>query len=157
MCNKKGFGMIETVVGLAIMIVVLFAVLQSYNYYLRFAFSHRYDVKAALLAEEGVEAVKFLRDSSWSKNIGGLQTGTLYSLVFDGQSWATTTTSLYIDGIFDRTFKVDSVYRNSDDDISTSGVLDPGTVRLTVNVSYNSNFGTTTKSISTYITNLFDN
>ncbi len=155
--NQKGASVIEVVVGLAIFMIGIFALVKTYNYYLQFALIHKYDVQAALLAEEGIEAVKILRDQSFAGNITPLNSGTTYSIAFVNSFWQSTTTRKYVDGIFDRTFTLSDVYRNATDDISSSGTLDPGTKKLTVSVAYRGVSGITTKSISTYLTNLFNN
>ncbi|MEK7066025.1 MAG: hypothetical protein AAB965_00445, partial [Patescibacteria group bacterium] len=82
-----------------------------------------------------------------------------YSLAFVNSMWTSTTTGYgrYIDGDFDRTFVLSNVYRNSSDSIASSGTLDSGTKKLVVSVSYRTLLGTTTKTMSTYITNLFSN
>lgn len=149
--------MIEIVVGLAIVLTGIFSLLQIYDYYLKLALSRKYDVSATLLAEEGIEMVKWLRDKSFSGQIAALAVDTEYGLEFVGSSFESTTTRKYIDSTFDRTFTLYDVYRNGFDDISGSGSLDVNTRRVTVRVSYVGARGTTTKSISTYITNLFGN
>lgn len=154
---KKGSGIIEIIVGLSIVLVGIFALLKTYNYYLKFALIHKYDIAATLLAEEGVEAIKILRDSNFTSKIAALSSGTVYSLAFVNSFWESTTTRKYVDGIFDRTFLLNDVYREPTDDIGFSGTLDPNTKKVTVSVSYRGISGTSTKSISTYITNIFSN
>ncbi len=155
--KNKGSGTIEVIVGLSIVIVGVFSLLKTYNYYLKFALSHKYDVQTALLAEEGIEVVKLLRDVSWTTKIAPLTVGNGYGLAFVNGSWTSTTTLKYADSKFSRTFKLGDVYRGSDDKIASSGTLDSNTKKVTVSVSVRNVFSTTTKSISTYITNLFAN
>lgn len=155
--KNSGSGILEVIVGLAIVAVGVFSLLRAYNYYLNFALLHKYNVQAVLLAEEGVEAVKLLRDTSWSSKITPLGTGTPYGIAFVGSSWTSTTTRQYIDGRFDRTFVLSEVYRDSNDRIASSGTLDSNTRKLIVSVSSRNMLATTTKSISTYITNIFAN
>lgn len=155
--NNRGTGVIEVIIGSAIILIGIFSIIKTYNYYLRFALSHRYDIQATLLAEEGVEAVKLLRDKGWSENISTLIPGVAYSLAFINSSWTSTTSVNLIDGKFSRTFTVSEVYRGGDDRISSSGVLDQNTRKVAVSVAVRNNFGTTTKTISTYITNIFSN
>ena len=157
--NQKGSGLVEIVVGLAIIFTSIFFLIKTYNYYLKFALIHKNDVQATLLLEEGIEVVKVLRDVSWTNKIATLTPGTSYSLAFTNSVWTSTTTShgRYIDGDFDRTFTLGNVYRNSSDSIAPSGTLDPGTKKVVVSVSYSTLLGTTTKTMSAYITNLFSN
>ncbi|MDO8493030.1 MAG: hypothetical protein Q7S19_00590 [bacterium] len=155
--KNNGSGIIEVVVGLAIISVGIFSILRTYNYYIKFAIAHRYDVQLALLAEEGIEAVKLLRDTGWATKITPLSSGTNYSLAYATSSWASTTTIKYIDGRFNRTFILSDVYRDSNDRIASSGTLDPNTKKVIVSVFARNILATTTKSISTYITNIFGN
>ncbi len=157
--NKKirGSGIVEVIVGLAIVLTGVFALLKTYNYYLSFALGHKYDTRATFLAEEGIEVVKLLRDKGFAAKIVTLNVGVTYSLGFVNSFWESTTTRKYVDGIFDRTFVLGDVYRNPTDDISASGVLDPDTKKVTVSIAYRANNSTTTKSISAYITNIFNN
>lgn len=154
---KKGSGLVEVVVGLAIIFTSIFVLIKTYNYYLKVALSHKGDVQASILLEEGVEVIKILRDSSWDTKIAVLTPGTYYSLAYTGSTWTATTTNNYIDGVFNRTFVLGEVYRDTNDEISLSGTSDIGTRKVTVFVSYLTLFGTTTKQMSAYITNLFNN
>ena len=60
-------------------------------------------MQAGFLLEEGVEVVKFFRDTSWL-NISGLTAGTFYYLQFDGTKWATTSSNIFVGGVFERKF-----------------------------------------------------
>lgn len=152
---KNGFGMIEIVVGASIISLLSFGMATATQVSLRLSSENSNNNKAVFLIEEGVEAVKIIRDGSWS-NISSLSTGTSYFLNFNGTTWLSTTTNAFIDGTFERKFQLDDVYRDADQDIVTSGgTLDPGTKKLTVSVSWNFRNSTTTKSVPTYITNMF--
>lgn len=114
-------------------------------------------VQASFLAEEGVEALKILRDKGWQDNIASLNAGADYYLEFDGTSWKATATGQMIDGFFTRKFVLENVYRDADDDITESGTEDDGSRKATVSVSWQGRNGTTTKNISTYLTDIFSN
>lgn len=159
MLSKKinnGFGMLEVVVGVSIIAFAIFSLFLVAQISLRVSEESSENVKAAFLLEEGVEAVKLMRDMSW-QNIGNLTVSTDYFFTFNGASWATTTTNVYVDGFFERKFTLENVYRDANQDIvSSGGVLDTDTRKLNVFVSWNSRTGTTTKTISTYVANLFN-
>ena len=158
MRHTKGIGLIEVVIGSAIILVGVLALIASYNTFVAYAFQNGRNIQAALLLEEGFEAVKFMRDSGWDTNIGALSPGTTYYLYFDGTKWTSTTTAqAYVDGVFLRTFTVSTVYRDAGNDIAGSGTADSNTKKLTVDVAYRTSSGTTTRSVSTYLTNLFGN
>lgn len=154
---KKGIGLVEIIIGSAIILVVAVALVQSYNTYILYALGNQNNTRANFLLEEGVETLILLRDESWTSNISTLQNGVNYYLYFNGTNWRSTTTPQYIDSDFVRSFSLDAVNRDTNDDISASGTLDPNIKKATVTVSYFQGHGTTTKSVSTYITNLYAN
>ena len=153
--NSKGFGVAEIVVAVAVISLSIFGLLSVANISLKTLRGNTNSIQAAFLLEEGVEAVKILRDSGWNENIVSLSAGTDYYLSFNGTTWKATTTNAFIDNIYERKFAVNNVNRDGNDDITASGAFDPNTKKITVSVSWLSSTGTTTKSISTYITKLF--
>ena len=115
-------------------------------------------VQAAYLQEEGMDAVRILRDDSWTNNIASQTPGVAFYLTFDGTTWKSTTTNTFIDTVFMRTATLDSVYRNGSQDIvSSGGNLDANTRKVTVSVSWADRGATTTQTLATYLTNLFNN
>lgn len=156
--NKtKGFALVEIIIGSSIISVGIIAAITSFNTYLNYAFSNQKNVQASYLLEEGLEAVTGFRDKGWSTYISKLSTTTTYYLTFSGTSWATTTSPQYVDGEFLRSININDVKRDASDNISTSGTYDPNTKEVVATVSYSQGHATTTKSISTYITNLYAN
>jgi len=153
--TRSGFGLIEVVIGTAILASVLFGVSFFFHQAIVMSRETTHFVQANFLVEEGVEAVKLIRDESWS-DIANLATGTDYFLEFNGVKWATTTVDTYVAGIFDRRFTVSDVSRDGNDDIASVGAVDPNTKKITVTVAWNNGSATTSQSVETYITNLFD-
>lgn len=155
--NKNlGFGLIEIVVGSAIFALSILGISSYYQQALQVSQKTGKFVQAGFLLEEGMEIAKYFRDTSWT-NISGLTPGTTYHLSWDGSTWATSTTNIFVDGIFERTFVIDNVNRDSNDDIvSSGGTLDAGTKKATVSVSWNERGATTTKTISTYLTDFLN-
>ena len=162
MLNKKigkregGFGLIEIVVGVSIISVAFFALMQVANISLRILKANENNLKATFLLEEGLEAVKIMRDSGWDSNIGSLSNDADYYFEFNGSTWLSTTTNISIDNFFERKFVLGGVYRDINDDIASSGSIDVNTKKVSVFVSWVDGRGETTKMISTYITNLFE-
>lgn len=152
---SKGFGLIEIIIGSTILTVSLIAISTYFQKSLQLSQDSAKTVQASFLLEEGIEAAKFFRDTSW-QNISGLTAGTSYFLQFDGTKWATTSSNVFVDGIFERKLVIDNVSRDVNDDIvSSGGTNDADTKKATVSVAWFGRNGTTTKSISTYITNIF--
>src|SRR3990167_772789 len=148
---KSGFGMLEIIIGVAIISASLFSLIAVAQISLRFVGESTQNAKSGFLLEEGVEAIKFLRDSGWDVNIVPLVVNVSHYLNFNGTNWESTSVNNYIDGVFERSFVIEDVYRDSNDDIAASGTLDAGTKKVSVLVSWNTRSGTTTKNISTYI------
>jgi prepilin-type N-terminal cleavage/methylation domain-containing protein len=152
---KKGFTLIEVLVAIPIFVVVLGSLIVASNLYLSGAGDTLKNTEGAYLAQEGIEAVKILRDYNWT-NITSLSTTTNYYLTWDTSSttWKATTTASAINS-FIRTFGIGDVKRDSNGKIvSSGGTFDTNTKKVTVSVSWRSKNGTTTKTLSTYITNI---
>lgn len=152
---SKGFGLIEIIIGSSILTISLISISTYFQKSLQLNQDSVKITQASFLLEEGLEIAKFFRDTSWL-NISGLTPGTSYYLQFDGTKWATTSSNAFIDGSFERKLLIDNVFRDVNDDIvSSGGTNDPNTKKTTVSVSWFGRSGTTTKSISTYLTNIF--
>lgn len=157
---KKGSGLVEILVAIFIFTLILGSLINASNMYLSSAIDSLESTKASYLAEEGIEAIKTIRDNNWN-NISSLSNDTDYYLYFDTSSstkniWVSTTTSYFVDSIYDRRFRLGSVYRDANGRIvSSGGSLDPDTKIVTVSIIFTSRNSTTTKTLSTYITNIF--
>lgn len=149
--------MLELVVGVSIISITLFGIAASVQLAMKAAQQNTKSIKANFLAEEGVEAVKTMRDNGWSANIAPLTPGTDYYLLYNGVKWATTTTNIFVDGTFERRFRITGVYRDANGNIASSGSADNGTKKITIYVAWPARGGTTTSQMSAYITNIFKN
>ncbi len=110
--------------------------------------------QANFLLEEGGEAVRILRDNSWS-NISSLAAGTTYYPVFSLGTWTLSTTPNTV-GVFTRKVVFSNVNRdNTTKDISPTGTDDPGTKLVTVTISWPEGGATITKTLSFYILDIF--
>ena len=152
--SSTGFGLIEIIAGTAIISVALVSLVTISQMSLSVSSETTSIVQASFLLEEGAEAIKILRDSGWG-NIDSLSKGVPYYFEFSDSKWGTTTVNNYIDGKFERSFVVDGVWRDINDDISSSGVFDHNTNKISVYVSWSGRNGTTTKEIIFYVTNIF--
>ncbi|MFA6797378.1 MAG: hypothetical protein WCR40_01580 [Candidatus Paceibacterota bacterium] len=151
---KKGVGLVEVLVAVFIFTIILSSLILISNMYLSGAGDNLKLTQAAYLAEEGVEAVKVIRDNNWT-NISDINLGQSYYLYFSTTSstWQATTTVIYVDD-FIRSFVLEEVKRNADGDISDFGDTDLKTKKLIVFVSWFGKTGETTKSLKTYITDI---
>lgn len=161
---KKGLGLIEIIVGTAIISLSLAGLVTAFNVFVRTGLLNTNKIQAVYIMEEGVEALRFLRDTGWSSNINNLSKGVKYNLLFDGSEWDTTETKILIDNKFERTITLADIYRRDlDDDIVEVSSVDPktldaNTIQAIVSVSWGS-FGVASGSVSSvvYLTDFFDN
>lgn len=155
---NTGLTLVEVLVATTIILIFIIAMTGVHSLYLRTALKNGNVIQATYLAEEGIEAVRFLRDSSWSTNIAPLTLDTNYGAVFNGSTWQTSPTDMTIDGVFVRTLTFSAVYRDSSQDIVDSGgTLDPNTLKVTSTVTLATPGAGINKVISTYLTNIFKN
>ncbi len=151
--------MVETVIGAAVISLVLFSLAQVAQFSFRTVAGANFKLRSAFLAEEGIEAVRIIRDLGWAANIAPLASNSNYYLQFAGGVWTLTALSQpKVDGIFDRRVVFSAVNRDASDNIvSSGGVLDPDTKKVTVDVAYNNRGRVATTTVSIYITNFFNN
>lgn len=154
--NSYGFALIEVMIAAALISVVTISLLSYAQKGLGLSTRSIGQIQATLLAEEGAEAVKTIRDANWT-NISGLTLDTNYYLSYDNSSnvWSLNATPSVIDGMFTRTVVVSAVTRDSNYDIASSGTTDAGTKKVTITVSWQSPEGLNTKVLSLYIANIF--
>lgn len=113
-----------------------------------------HSAQAAFLLEEGVEAVRILRDDAWT-NISSLTPSTDYYPTFSGGTWVLSGTPNTV-GIFTRTVSISNVNRDdTSKDISEIGTEDVDTKLVTVTVSWPEGGAIVTKTLQFYIMNIF--
>jgi len=157
--HKRGMGLVEIIVGVSILSLILIGIVSVFHAQFRAGLKNTKKIQAAYLMEEGIEAVRFMRDSGWTASIASLTVDTPYFLTFDGSVWGTTVTETLIDGVFRRTVELGDVYRQDvGNDIEPDGAvpgttLDPNTKKVTSSVSWDA--GANVASTTMYITNLF--
>lgn len=156
---RKGISIIEVIIGSAIIVIALVALVSSMAGVLKVDASSSRSVQATLLADEGIEVMRHLRDISWDSSIAPLTTGSTYHFEFNGSSWSVVAgAGSLIDSALTRTVIVNEVQRDAESDIvSSGGTVDPGTKLVTVTVTYPTSSGISTTTASTYLMNIFSN
>ncbi|MCA9363811.1 hypothetical protein KC727_01170 [Candidatus Kaiserbacteria bacterium] len=134
--NTRGITAVEALVGITIVAMVLVFGAHTVIRFLTVGGEVGEKTQALYLAEEGLEMVKFIRDVEWD-TIAGLTDGATYYLSVSGVSVVVSGTPETI-GIFSRSFVVEPVERNADDDIVASGTDDDDSKYVTVTVSWGS-------------------
>lgn len=113
MQTRKGFSVVEIVVAAALIATVVTAAAGAWQLYLRLTTQTAGLTAAALLAEEGGEALQLLRDQSWNANIVPLALNTTYYLYWNGTAYAATTSPVLIQNAYLRTVVLGAVNRNA--------------------------------------------
>lgn len=156
--RTKGFSLAEAIIASAISLFVILGITAFFSTIFSMSVANSARIQAAFLAEEGLEAARILRDLSWDDNIETQTVDTPFYLDFDGNSWQATSSNIYIDGLFEREIVLSAVNRDSNFNIVESGgSSDPNSRKITVSVSWSLGNSTTTKTISTYLTDIFNN
>jgi type II secretory pathway pseudopilin PulG len=151
--SQKGFFLIEVVVASSVIAVVLILLLGSIQDMVEVSQRSLERTKASFLIEEGAEAVKSIRDDSWT-TISALSTDTPYYLSWNGSQWTLSTTASSIDQ-YTRTIVFSTVSRDSNDDIvSSGGTLDTDAKKAAITVSWTVPSGTQTEDTQFYIFNI---
>lgn len=151
--EQRGVSVIEVLVGVAILGFAAIFLVQAFNLFFTNGALVRQTTKAAFLATEGMEMVRFARDDDWN-TIDGLTNGTDYAPVVSGGAVSFTTTPEVIDGTYTRVIEFSALSRNGDDDIVASGgTVDGDSRHVTVTISWGSGRTLVLRGI---VTNLFD-
>jgi prepilin-type N-terminal cleavage/methylation domain-containing protein len=152
----QGFSLIEVLIAVSVLGVLAVVLMSSTNKGIILSNQALSEVQAGFILDEGAEAVKSLRDINWA-NISGVTDNTNYYLSFNNTTnlWSLSVTPSKIDS-FTRTVVFSPVYRDANDDIASSGTLDSGTKKVTITTSWPTNGNTISKSISFYISNIFN-
>jgi type II secretory pathway pseudopilin PulG len=151
----RGMTVVEVLVGVAIFALVVVFLAATLNLFFDNATHVREESKAAFLASEGIEMVRFVRDTNWN-TIAALNNGTSYYLDIDPGTIALGATPEVVDGTYTRTVTFAAVYRDGSDDIVPSGtpgaVVDTGSRYVTVTLAW----GSESYTLTALLTNIFD-
>lgn len=152
--KTKGSTLLEVLVVTGVLASIVLSVLGTLSLLSRFHEKDMLKIKGQLLAEEGIESLRFIKASGWN-SLSSLSSGQAQYLALDVSSWGVTTTPEIIDGLFWRVVKVYQVSRDVNDDIiSIGGTIDANTLLLESEVSWSLRGATSTAMYQSYITNI---
>ncbi len=154
---KKGFSVVEIVIASAIVTLVGVAITSSLLAYINVSVKNGRNVQTALLFEETAEALQFMRDQSWSEKISSLTQDTDYYLVWENGSYSATTTPTQHQNFYRRTFSLQSVKRDTNDQISDTGNIDPDTLQVTAKIGWADGQISEQREIDFLIHNVYEN
>lgn len=132
--QKNGFGLIEIIVSTAVVSIALLSFSQIGVLSLKLLRNAKENLEAILLAQESLEAVRSVRDESWS-NIMALVNGTSYYPVVQNSKWVLSPISPgLVNNKYTRYVVFGPVTRDTQDRIAPTGTLDAGTRSVTSRV-----------------------
>ncbi len=154
--TNRGITVVEILVVIVIVLVGMGGILGLVTFSLQVADVTSQTTEAALLSQATLESVRNFRDNTgWDTDgLGTLTVGTDYHPEKTGSpaQWdmlAGTETM----GMFTRRIVFSDVYRDANDNIATSGTLDPDTKGAVVRVSWQERGRTHQVQTTTYLTN----
>lgn len=152
---RRGISIVEVLVGVALFSLVVVFIANALGLFLTNATVVRERSKATLLAMEGQEIVRHLRDQNWNE-IASRTIGAEYYLDIAPAVIELQATPEVVDGTYTRTVTFANVYRNANDDVVDSSapgaVVDAGGRLVTIAVTWEGD----SVELDTLITNLFN-
>lgn len=158
---RQGFGILEIVIASAIIGGTLFAMVSIFLLSRDAIIFSTQKLQASFIAEEGLEVLRFMRDSGWSGNIASLSPGTDYYFAFSTSTsnWSVNSSAQpTIENLFARSFKIENVSRDVSANIEAvynAANDDPGTKKVTVKVDWSYKNKNQSVTAETYLTDLF--
>ena len=134
MLNKRGFSVVEIIIAAAIFTLTVGAFVLASEVLRELAANNVERTEAALLLEEGAEAMLILRDFSWEANVAILETDSLYYLYWDGSSYQMSEEEVVINQSYLRRVTLYEAHRNASGTYVESGTVDPDTRRVLIEI-----------------------
>lgn len=131
MNKKKAITLIEVLLALTIFVMFVSGIFYLAVDVRQESSRERLKSEALTYAEEGVEAIRFIRD----ENYWDLADGT-YGISDAGGVWSLVAAPDSIDSFYERTITIESVYRDGNGDIAAVGTLDPLTKKVTSQIDW---------------------
>lgn len=162
--QEQGFALVEIIIGSAIISLVVLSTSLFFQKTIEISRMIEHRIAADYSNEVGVELAKDMRfASAWSYTSVGGETslgddpllGTPHYWVWNGGMFALFT--YHVQGPW-RTVMSERVYRDpvTYDIVTSGGVEDVNTRKITVTTEWAEKTGSSTRSVSFYITNLYD-
>src|SRR3989338_10007858 len=124
--SQRGITIVEIIIVIAVILTAFAGVIQLAQLSTRAEDRAKPDAKAYVLAQEGLEAARFVRDEKWT-TLENLALDTPYYPEIQGSAWTFSASDPGpIDG-FTRWIEVHEVLCDTDDNIASSGTPDDNT------------------------------
>lgn len=157
--NTKGFGILEVLIVSAILSVSMIGIMTAFTFYIKEGLKTTRKIQASYILEEGAEAIRYLRDESFSTNIVPITTGSTYYIATSTTGWMATSTPTFFFDDFTLMVSLEDVYRkDSDSDIVPLSYVGAKTIDPSIRkVILTTDWITSSSTMTTYIADLFDN
>ena len=164
--------MIEAVVAISIITIFIYGAMSLAQKSVRASRLSLHSTQATFLAEQAAEAVRILRDNSWTNNIANFTPGVVYHPYFNGTTWVLQTNQNLFPSSsigsanlvnFDVAIDFETVKRVTGtpgtDDITTiaNSYADPKSKLVKINVAWQEFGVTQNKELQFYIMDIFNN
>ncbi len=156
--SNKGIGLIEILVAISIISVALVSLMGLFSNYIKIAQHQEKNIEAINLAEESIEAIRAIRDESWT-NLSDLTLGAIYHPAKQGtpQKWLLALGTETINDFLREIFFENALRDVSGNIVESGGAADPDTKKITSTVCWNSQTSCTEAkdkiTLITYISN----
>lgn len=157
--NKKGFSMVEIVLAIVLSVVFFLAIYEIILFSNKAIAITLRKVEAIHFAQEGVEAVRLMRNNSWATNIDVVPNNTTHYIIMVGDQWILTLVQpSMLNDTYTRTIIFNEVQRDANGDIVASGgVVDTKTRKVISSVSWSEKGVPYSSKLEIYITNILSN
>jgi type II secretory pathway pseudopilin PulG len=168
--THNGISIVEAVVGIAILSFFIITIIGSFTLFTKTAAENTQRMQAAYLLEEGMEGVRFSRDSAWN-TISNLNTTKTYVLNITSSAITLPEKDVVYTGeipldntVFTRTLRVRDVCRHNGTDVidrltppscSGSVYLDTDIRYIEMKVEWQNRDGSQIETVEGYFANIF--
>ncbi|MDD5165300.1 MAG: hypothetical protein PHG25_02060 [Candidatus Pacebacteria bacterium] len=153
----RGISVVEIVVSAAIIATAVTGIAGAWQLYLKVSNLSNQYAQANMLIEEASEALSVMRDTNWTSTINPLTVNTTYYLYWNGSAYSGTTTQQISQGKYVRTIVFQSVVRDVNFDIASSGTVDLKTRKVIITVYPFGNASTTLAQAQLLLHNVYNN
>lgn len=155
--DTKGISVVEILVVIFILGAAFFGIINAALLTFKSNQNDELFIKAKFLAEEGMEALRSVRDNNYwfsSDGLGSKSSGIDYYLNNSSARWLLVSSPIEQIGEFTRKIRFEDVYRDSNDNIVASGgSLDANSKKVIVYVSWNKEGKDYEVRLEAYLTN----
>lgn len=148
---KSASVLVEIIVALALMAIITPAIINGLITTRQGEPQQNQRQSALALLKETQESLRIIREKGWSS----FSTNGVFHPVISASSWSLVSGSETTSD-FSRSITISDVYRDSSGNIGTSGLLDPSTKKIEINISWQEPYASTLDSTS-YFTRYIDN